>query len=247
MEAISYKLPVFEGPLDLLLFLVQKNKLNIYDIPIAEILEQYMDTIRQMQETDMEVATEFLEMAARLVQIKSSMLLPRHEEETEQLKRELTGELIEYQLCRETAQRMSEHYLGGLLFAREPEEVEPDMTYRRHHLPLELTDAYLAAAGRGKRRLPPPVQAFKGIVARTIVSVSSRIVRVLRSLRQQNTVRYDSLFEQAESRSELVATFLALLELIKAKRIRVDGEGETQQVHALSGGISDDELISDFD
>ncbi|MBP3389392.1 MAG: segregation/condensation protein A [Clostridia bacterium] len=247
MEAISYKLPVFEGPLDLLLFLVQKNKLNIYDIPIAEILEQYMDTIRQMQETDMEVATEFLEMAARLVQIKSSMLLPRHEEETEQLKRELTGELIEYQLCRETAQRMSEHYLGGLLFVREPEEVEPDMTYRRHHLPLELTDAYLAAAGRGKRRLPPPVQAFKGIVARTIVSVSSRIVRVLRSLRQQNTVRYDSLFEQAESRSELVATFLALLELIKAKRIRVDGEGETQQVHALSGGISDDELISDFD
>ena len=247
MEAISYKLPVFEGPLDLLLFLVQKNKLNIYDIPIAEILEQYMDTIRQMQETDMEVATEFLEMAARLVQIKSSMLLPRHEEETEQLKRELTGELIEYQLCRETAQRMSEHYLGGLLFVREPEEVEPDMTYRRHHLPLELTDAYLAAAGRGKRRLPPSVQAFKGIVARTIVSVSSRIVRVLRSLRQQNTVRYDSLFEQAESRSELVATFLALLELIKAKRIRVDGEGETQQVHALSGGISDDELISDFD
>ena len=66
MEAISYKLPVFEGPLDLLLYLVQKNKLNIYDIPIAEVLEQYMDTIRQMQEIDMEVATEFLDMAARL-------------------------------------------------------------------------------------------------------------------------------------------------------------------------------------
>ncbi|MBQ8751579.1 MAG: segregation/condensation protein A, partial [Clostridia bacterium] len=116
MEAISYKLPVFEGPLDLLLFLVQKNKLNIYDIPIAQILDQYMDAIRQMQDTDMEVATEFLDMAARLVQIKSSMLLPRHEEETEKLKQELTGELIEYQLCRETAQRMSERYLGGLLF-----------------------------------------------------------------------------------------------------------------------------------
>ncbi|MBQ8751887.1 MAG: segregation/condensation protein A, partial [Clostridia bacterium] len=124
---------------------------------------------------------------------------------------------------------------------------EPDMTYRRRHLPLELTDAYLAAAGRGKRRLPPPVQAFSGIVSRTIVSVSSRIVKVLRRLRQQDTVEYDSLFQQAESRSELVATFLALLELIKAKRIRVDGEGESQQVHALTGGISDDELVSDFD
>ncbi len=247
MEAISYKLPVFEGPLDLLLFLVQKNKLNIYDIPIAQILDQYMDAIRQMQETDMEVATEFLDMAARLVQIKSSMLLPRHEEETEKLKQELTGELIEYQLCRETAQRMSEQYLGGLLFVRETADVEPDMTYRRRHLPLELTDAYLAAAGRGKRRLPPPVQAFSGIVSRTIVSVSSRIVKVLRRLRQQDTVEYDSLFQQAESRSELVATFLALLELIKAKRIRVDGEGESQQVHALTGGISDDELVSDFD
>ena len=247
MEAISYKLPVFEGPLDLLLFLVQKNKLNIYDIPIAQILDQYMDAIRQMQDTDMEVATEFLDMAARLVQIKSSMLLPRHEEETEKLKQELTGELIEYQLCRETAQRMSERYLGGLLFVRETADVEPDMTYRRRHLPLELTDAYLAAAGRGKRRLPPPVQAFSGIVSRTIVSVSSRIVKVLRRLRQQDTVEYDSLFQQAESRSELVATFLALLELIKAKRIRVDGEGESQQVHALTGGISDDELVSDFD
>jgi len=247
MEAISYKLPVFEGPLDLLLFLVQKNKLNIYDIPIAQILDQYMDAIRQMQETDMEVATEFLDMAARLVQIKSSMLLPRHEEETEKLKQELTGELIEYQLCRETAQRMREQYLGGLLFVRETADVEPDMTYRRRHLPLELTDAYLAAAGRGKRRLPPPVQAFSGIVSRTIVSVSSRIVKVLRRLRQQDTVEYDSLFQQAESRSELVATFLALLELIKAKRIRVDGEGESQQVHALTGGISDDELVSDFD
>ena len=80
MDVISYKLPVFEGPLDLLLFLVQKNKLNIYDIPIAEVLEQYMDAIRRMQEVDLDVATEFLDMAARLVQIKSSMLLPRHEE-----------------------------------------------------------------------------------------------------------------------------------------------------------------------
>ena len=79
MEAISYKLPDFEGPLDLLLFLVQKNKLNILDIPIHEVLDQYMEAIRRMQEADLDVATEFLEMAARLVQIKSSMLLPRHE------------------------------------------------------------------------------------------------------------------------------------------------------------------------
>ena len=99
------------------------------------------------------------------------------------------------------------------------------MTYRRVHQPDVLTDAYLSAAGRGKRRLPPPAQAFHGIVARKVVSVSSKIVYVLRNLRQKESVRYDSLFENAETKSDLVATFLALLELMKARRIRVDGEG----------------------
>ncbi|MGI6265175.1 MAG: segregation and condensation protein A [Acutalibacteraceae bacterium] len=234
MEAISYKLPAFEGPLDLLLFLVQKNKLNIYDIPIAELLQQYMDAIRQMQETDLDVATEFLEMAARLVQIKSAMLLPRHEE-AEQLKRELTGELIEYRLCQLMAGKMALQYIGGDLFLHPTEDIEPDWTYRRVHPPEVMADAYLAAAGRGQRRLPPPVQAFSGIVSRKIVSVSSKIMFVLRKLRRNNKrrVEYDTLYQTAQSRSELVATFLALLELIKARRIRVDGEGDDQTVTML--------------
>lgn len=234
MEAISYKLPAFEGPLDLLLFLVQKNKLNIYDIPIAEVLQQYMDTIRQMQETDLEVATEFLEMAARLVQIKSAMLLPRHEE-VEELKRELTGELIEYRLCQLMAGKMAEQYIGGNLFVRPPEDVTPDLTYRRVHSPEIMRDAYLAAAGRGKRRLPPPAQAFSGIVSRRIVSVSSKIMFVLRRLYKDKEKKapYQTLFQSAHSKSELVATFLALLELVKARRIRVDGEGDSQTVSML--------------
>ena len=116
METISYKLPVFEGPLDLLLFLVQKHKLNIYDIPIAQVLEQYLAAIREMQAYDMEIASEFLEMAAQLVYIKSVMLLPRHEEETEEFKRELTGQLIEYQLCQQMARRLAADYVGGDLF-----------------------------------------------------------------------------------------------------------------------------------
>ncbi len=230
METISYRLPDFEGPLDLLLYLVQKNKLNIYDIPIAEVLEQYLSAIERMKSYDMEIASEFLEMAARLVHIKSSMLLPQHEEETEELKRELSGQLIEYQLCREMARRLSSDYLGGDLFVRSPEEVEPDLTYRRVHRPIEMLDAYLSAAGRGKRRLPPPAAAFHGIVARKIVSVSSRISYVLRRLYSKQKVSYSSFFENASSRSELVATFLALLELIKSKRIRIEGEGSSQQV-----------------
>lgn len=95
MDKISYKLPVFEGPLDLLLHLISKNKLNIYDIEISSLLDQYMEHIELMKTQDMDVASEFLEMAARLVYIKTISLLPKHEE-TEELKRELTGQLLEY-------------------------------------------------------------------------------------------------------------------------------------------------------
>ncbi len=229
---ISYKLAEFEGPLDLLLHLVQKNKLNIYDIPIHELLEQYMDAIQTMQQMDMEVATEFLDMAARLVQIKSAMLLPRHEEGDE-MKQQLTGELIEYQLCREAARRMQKQCIGGDLFVRLPMEIEPDYTYRRTHPKDVLLEAYLAAAGRGQRKLPPPPQAFHSIVARKIVSVSSKIVFVLRRLRIGKRVSYHSLYDGAKTKSELVATFLAVLELIKGKRIMVEGEGARQQVTLL--------------
>lgn len=230
MEIISYKLPEFEGPLDLLLFLVQKNKLNITDIPIALVLEQYLAAIEQMKEVDMEIASEFLEMAARLVQIKSAMLLPHYEEESEQLRRELSGQLIEYQLCQQMARRLASAYVGGDLFVREPADIEPDYTYRRTHLPGEIADAYLSAAGKRKRRLPPPATAFSGIVSRKIVSVSSRISFVLRKLYTGTKVSYRSLFSKAESKSEMVATFLALLELIKVKRIRLDGEGDNQEI-----------------
>lgn len=178
------------------------------------------------------MATEFLEMAARLVQIKSSMLLPRHEE-AEALRQELVGELIEYQLCQEAAGRLARLHIGGDLFIREPQEIEPDRTYRRRHPPEALLDAYLAAAGRGKRRLPPPAQAFSGIVSRKIVSVAAKIFGVMRRLARKKAVAYDDLFTGARSKSELVATFLAVLELVKGKRIRVDGDGAGTTVRLI--------------
>ena len=95
METPTYKLEVFEGPMDLLLSLISKHKLDIYDIPIVELVEQYTDYVRKMQEADMDVASEFLEMAARLVYIKTVSLLPVHEE-ADRLRQELTGELLEY-------------------------------------------------------------------------------------------------------------------------------------------------------
>ncbi|NLJ30697.1 MAG: segregation/condensation protein A [Clostridiales bacterium] len=234
MEKLSYKLPSFEGPLDLLLYLISKNKLNICDIPIAELLEQYMEQIHEMQKQDMDVASEFLEMAARLVYIKTVSLLPKHEE-AEELSRELSGQLLEYQECRRVAQSMAASF-NLEFFVREPEKIDFDETYRRVHRPEELLAAYLNAAGRGKRLLPPKPEAFSGITHR-IVSVSSKIVAVLRRLWTAHEVRYESLFEEKRGRSDMVATFLAVLELVRGKRVRVEGEDGNETVKLMNGGV----------
>ena len=220
MEKISYKLPVFEGPLDLLLHLISKNKLNIQDIAVSDLLEQYLAHIAAMQEADMDVASEFLEMAARLVHMKTVSLLPKHEE-SEQLKKELTGQLLEYQTAKEIAALLAARTEGFDLFCREPSPLPADKTYRCTHQPKELLCAYLDAAEKGKRRLPPPQAAFTPIVAKPIVSVTSRIVFVLRRLWGKKTVPMRGLLAQAQSRSELVATFLAVLELVRGKRVEV--------------------------
>ena len=232
MEQLTYKLPVFEGPLDLLLNLIAKNKLNIYDIEISVLLEQYTEKIKEMQEEQIDIASEFLEMASRLVYIKSTMLLPKHEEEVEELKKELTGQLLEYQECKRIAGVMA-----GLItfdnFCREPSQVDYDMTYNRVHNPIVLQEAYIRAAGRGKKKLPPPSEAFKAIVARRIVPVGSKIVHVLRLLRRNGNCRYSQMFITSKDKSELVATFLAILELVKGKRIRVEGDGEDAEVRLI--------------
>ena len=235
MEKINYKIDVFEGPLDLLLHLISKHKIDINDIPIFELVEQYTEYVRQMQEEDMEIASEFLEMAARLVYIKSVSLLPVHEE-AEQLKMELAGELLEYQECKLIAQQLSTQTDGFDYFSREPQDFEPDKTYRRLHEPMDILKAYISAIGKGKRKLPPPVEAFSGIIAHKIVSVSSRINHIVHSLLRGSKKRFSEFFRKAESRSELVATFLAMLELAKSKRIYISGEGEDTEVELMNGG-----------
>lgn len=234
MEKISYKLPSFEGPLDLLLYLISKNKLNIYDIQISTLLDQYMEHIKAMQEQDMDVASEFLEMAASLVQIKTASLLPKHQE-AEELKEDLTGQLLEYQECKRVAQMMAQE-MHFDIFTREPLELEWDMTYQRRHHPQELIEGYLSAAGRGKRKLPPPPEAFSALVTRRVVSVASRIIHVLRSLWKKEEVPFDSLFEYSEEKSELVATFLAVLELVKGKRVRIEQQCGETRVKLINGG-----------
>lgn len=234
-ETLSYKLDVFEGPLDLLLNLIAKNKLNIYDIPIAELLEQYMAQIHEMQAADMDVASEFLEMVARLVHIKSVSLLPKKEEEAA-LKQELTGQLLEYQQCKEAAMRLRERFsLDGIVRAQA--DIPADLTYKRHHKPQELLSAYLSMLGKKKPPEPQkPEDTISKLITRRVVSVASQIVFVLRSLWKKRHVSLKELFRGKNDPSERVAAFLAVLELVKDKRLRVDGDGEDCEIKLTNGG-----------
>ncbi len=238
MEKLSYKLEVFEGPMDLLLHLITKHKIDIYDIPISELVEQYVSYVREMQEENMDVASEFLEMAARLVYIKTVSLLPVYDE-AEELKNELRDELLEYRDCKILAAKLSQMTDGFNYSVRTyPEDISPDNSYKRLHEPTELLNAYSLAAGKKLRRLPPPIETFKAIVTRKIVSVGSKIESIVKSLKTKRKTKLIDLYKQAESRSDLIAAFLAVLELAKNKTIYVSGDGDDVQIELLEGNES---------
>ncbi len=244
MEKLQYKLDVFEGPMDLLLHLINKHKLNINDIPIFQLVEQYIEYVRMMEEADMEIASEFLEMAARLVYIKSVSLLPVHEE-AQELKKELTGELIEYRDCKIMAGKIAKQSDGFNYFYRNTMELEKSSKYERLHEGDELIRFYLSAVGRGNRKLPPPIESFTAIVTKKIISVGSRIGGIFSKLRSGKRHSFKEFFTDAKSRSEMVATFLAMLELIKANKIKVADEGENPEV-IQSGELNADDMIFEY-
>ncbi|MCH5316908.1 MAG: segregation/condensation protein A [Eubacterium sp.] len=233
MAQINYKLEVFEGPMDLLLHLINKHKLNINDIPIVELVNQYLDYVRQMEDADFEIAGDFLEMAARLIYIKTVSLLPKHEE-AEKLKSELTGELIEYRDCKLMAEKLSKQTDGFNRYVREPQPGWVNYDYERFHESEELLNAYISAAGRAQRRLPPPVDSFKAIVARTFVNVATKINTVMRRLWSGKKVQFLTLFEGSKSKSDIVAVFLAVLELAKTKKISIEGSINNPDVQIIN-------------
>ena len=238
MEKLQYKLDMFEGPMDLLLFLISKHKLSINDIPILDIVEQYLSYVKELQLENLDTASEFLEMAARLVYIKTVSLLPAHEE-ADKLAEELKGELTEYLDCQIIAGKLNMLAKGFDYYSRIPQEFEENLTYTRLHEPVELYRAYVSAVGKGKRKLPPPIEAFSGIVTKKIVSVTSRIAFILQNFMNARKKRFISFFEKSESKSEMVATFLAILTLAKAKRISFEGSGDSVEVILIKSRTGD--------
>lgn len=223
MSSITFRLEKFEGPLDLLLHLISKHKLNIYDIEISSLLEQYLAFIDGLHEQDFELAGEFLEMAARLIYIKTVSLLPKPNE-AEELKKELEGILIEYSLCKQAAERLKTNYVGGDIFVRKPVKIEIDKTYNRTHEAEILLDAYLGIAVKERKYTPLKADIFKPLVSKRIVSVTSRVFYILRKLYNEGTYKMNELYKGITDRSERVATFLAVLELTKNGRIIISDD-----------------------
>ena len=225
MKEVTFHLEVFDGPLDLLLHLLSKNKVEIKDIPIASILDQYLEYIRQMKEFDLEVASEFITMAAQLMYIKSKMLLPVYEDENQDDPRaSLVEALMEYQRIKEAGSVLSlRAQIGRDLFVKGQEQLEKEKSAFTGSYSYEvLTRALEDILQRAQRKLPPPVTAFQGIVGRETVPVDDKIGEIVRLFLKQPKLSFEKLVLSAKSRSEIVAIFLAVLELSKTRKIMIE-------------------------
>jgi len=215
-KTYQVKLEIFEGPLDLLLYLVKKNNFNIYDIPISEITQQYLEYLELMKELNLEIAGEFLVTAATLMEIKAKSLLPSSqeelEEEVEKIRKELTDRLIEYQ-----------KYKNAVLnFFRPREEVERNVFYRR--FPVFTEDDYyieatifdlITAFNNVLKKVP---KEYKEIVIEEI-HIEEKMRQILDYLKDKKYVLFEELLRQEKTRKGMIILFLALLELIKLGQV----------------------------
>jgi segregation and condensation protein A len=220
-QAYTVRLDMFEGPLDLLLHLIKKNKLNITDIPIALITEQYLETLKLMKVLNLEIAGEFLLMAATLLHIKSKMLLPASpEEEGEEEvdpRAELIRRLLEYQKYKEASQELEKRpLLDRDVFTRpvSQEREEPEEEKIEVNL-FELLEAFRQVLERAK------IEAFHEVTLEPI-TVEEKIQEILSILqREKRSMAFQTLFPEQSSRRIIVITFLAILELVKTKAVRI--------------------------
>ena len=233
MAEMTFHLDAFDGPLALLLHLIAKNKVSIYDIPIAEICEQYLEVLEDARRMDMDVAGDFIAMAAQLIYIKSKMLLPTPEEEEEDDPRQqLVEMLLEYQRIKQmTPYFRQQTELGRDIYVKPPEQLDKSAPLEYHHSTADLLKAARALLERAQQRVPPSAKAFTGIVGREPVPVDGKITMILRRFLGKARLRFLELFEGAKSRSEIVATFLAVLELSKTHRLMMEGDGDTLELY----------------
>lgn len=234
---ISVKLEVFEGPLDLLLHLLEKNKVNIYDIPIVEITNQYMEYMREMQRRDLNIMSEFLVMAATLLDIKSRMLLPKRasdeEEEPEDPRAELVQQLLEYKMYKCMAYELKDRQMdaGRVMYKKPtiPEEVrayEPPVDI--HELMSDITlsrlhEIFESIMKKQQDKIDPLRSKF-GKIEKEEVSLEDKMEDLKKYAAGHRHFSFRGLLTAQSSKVEVIVTFLAILELMKMGTIRISQE-----------------------
>jgi segregation and condensation protein A len=233
---IAYKLQVFEGPLDLLLHLIEKNKVDIYDIPIVTITEQYLDYVGQMQENDMDVMSEFLVMAGMLLQIKSKMLLPREEkeeEEEEDPRAELVRRLLEYKMYKYAALELKDMELdASRSFYKKPTIPKEVSEYKEEVDPAQLVDGMtlsmlndiFKSIMRKQVDKIDPIRSKFGTIEKEEINIEDRMIQVREQVRGLKGINFRTLLESQPTRMNIIITFMSILELMKVGAITIRQE-----------------------
>ena len=239
----SEEMEDFEGPLDVIFLLLSKNKIEIQDVSITAILEQYLAYLDEMKRLDMEIASEFISMASHLMLIKTKMLLSAAEQQEAEAELDvLRQSLIERQrkeamegIRQAIAVLEPRNEIGRCMFVKDPEPLRKDKIYRYKHDPSDLLKALDTIAERSARQLPPPTVNFMGIVGKEPYPVTRKAGEVMRQLLLRGIERLKNLFKGNRSRSEIVATFLAILELCKTNTVSLEDDvnGENPNVVLL--------------
>ena len=239
----SEEMEDFEGPLDVIFLLLSKNKIEIQDVSITAILEQYLAYLDEMKRLDMEIASEFITMASHLMLIKTKMLLSAAEQAEAESELDLLRQSLVERQRKEAMEQIRlaigtlepRNEIGRCLFTKEPEPLRRDQTYRYRHEPIDLLKALDNITERNNRSLPPPTVNFKGIVGKEPYPVSKKAGEVLRQLLLRGIERLKNLFKGNRSRSEIVATFISVLDLCKSNSVILedDDTGENPNVRLL--------------
>ena len=222
----------FEGPLDVIFLLLSKNKIEIQDVSISAILEQYLAYLEEMKRLDMEIASEFITMASHLMLIKTKMLLSAAEAAEAESELDLLRQSLIERQRREAMEQIRSaitfleplNEVGRCIFTKDPEPLRRDVTYRYQHEPADLIRALDEITERNQRRLPPPTVNFKGIVGKEPYPVAKKAGEVIRALVLRGVERLKNLFRGNKSRSEIVATFLAILDLCKNNSVTLEDD-----------------------
>ena len=242
----------FDGPLDVIFLLLSKNKIEIQDVSISAILEQYLAYLEEMKRLDMEIASEFITMASHLMLIKTKMLLSAAEQAEAESELDLLRQSLAERQRKEAMEQIRlamgflepRNEVGRCIFTKNPEPLRREQSYRYQHDTQDLLRALDTISERSQQRLPPPTVNFKGIVGREPYSISKKTGEIMRQLLLRGFEKLKNLFKGNRSRSEIVATFISILDMCKNNTVTLEDDvsGENPTIRLLDENGAKEEL-----